>query len=68
MELTVRLAMIILKLITKLLQPIYWFVNRHRPKQLPAIKNPLLLLSAKELAKKIRNREVHLKKILIKYL
>lgn len=58
MELTVRLAMIILKLITKLLQPIYWFVNRHRPKQLPAIKNPLLLLSAKELAKKIRNREI----------
>ncbi|XP_043482080.1 fatty-acid amide hydrolase 2-A-like isoform X3 [Leptopilina heterotoma] len=58
MELTVRLAMIILKLITKILQPIYWFVNSHRPKQLPAIKNPLLLLSAKELAKKIRNREI----------
>ncbi|XP_033229533.1 fatty-acid amide hydrolase 2-B-like [Belonocnema kinseyi] len=58
MEFFTRFFMILLKIISKILQPIYWHLNREQPPDLPPLKNPLFFLSATELAKKIRNREI----------
>ena len=60
MEFAIRFFMVLLKYIAIIAQPIYWFLNRQRPPDIPPIKNPLLFLSAIELSKKIRNREVTL--------
>lgn len=68
MEWTIRILSFLQSILLIFLRPIYWYINRERPPTVPAIKNSLLTITAVELAKKIRQREISSESIVEAYI
>uniref|UniRef100_A0A1B6DIM6 Amidase domain-containing protein n=1 Tax=Clastoptera arizonana TaxID=38151 RepID=A0A1B6DIM6_9HEMI len=58
MEIGIRIVGALQILISWLTSPIYYLLSLNRVKQIPQIRNPILLESASSLARKIRNQEL----------
>lgn len=58
MEYLMRLFSVLCLFVLWALTPVYWLINRGKRNRVPPLTNPLLRLSATEVARKIRNREV----------
>lgn len=59
MEVLLRLAAAIQSLVRILTGPIFWLANLRPTPPCPPIKEPLVLLSATQIAAKIRTGQVH---------
>ncbi|XP_015117882.1 fatty-acid amide hydrolase 2-B [Diachasma alloeum] len=64
----VRIASWLSSLILMILQPVFLYLNRVQPPKLPPTKNSLLQLSATELAKKIRLRQISSEAVVAAYI
>ncbi|XP_015117790.1 fatty-acid amide hydrolase 2-A [Diachasma alloeum] len=68
MKWAVRIVSWLSSLILTMLHPVFLYLNRVQPPKLPPTKNPLLQLSATELAKKIRLQQVTSEAVVTAYI
>ncbi|XP_011299621.1 fatty-acid amide hydrolase 2 [Fopius arisanus] len=68
MLLILRLAFWMTSVLLRISQPFFWFRHRKQPQKIPPTSNPLLQLSASELAKKIRLRQVSSEAVVTAYI
>ncbi|XP_063984255.1 fatty-acid amide hydrolase 2-like [Diachasmimorpha longicaudata] len=68
MQLMLRLAVWMGSIVLMISRPLFWFWNRKQPPKIPPTDNPLLLLSATELAKRIRLRQVSSEAVVTAYI
>ncbi|XP_015112410.1 fatty-acid amide hydrolase 2 [Diachasma alloeum] len=63
-----RTASWMVSMLLTISQPLFWILNRKQPPKIPPTDNPLLQLSASELAKRIRLRQVSSEAVVTAYI